>query len=35
MTVSIEGATRLRLVTTDAGDNIHCDHAVWGEPMLQ
>ena len=33
--VPIAGATRLRLVTTDAGDNIHSDHAVWAAPLLQ
>jgi hypothetical protein len=33
--VPIAGATRLRLVTTDAGDNIHSDHAVWAKPLLQ
>jgi hypothetical protein len=33
--VPIIGASRLRLVTTDAGDNIHSDHAVWAAPLLQ
>jgi hypothetical protein len=33
--VPVAGSTRLRLLTTDAGDNIHSDHAVWAEPKLQ
>lgn len=33
--VPIAGATRLRLLTTDAGDNINSDHAVWAAPLLQ
>ena len=28
--VDITGAERLRLITTDGGDGIACDHAVWG-----
>lgn len=33
--VTIAGARRLRLITTDAGDTIHSDHAVWAAPLLQ
>lgn len=33
--VDIAGANRLRLVTTDAGDGIDTDHAVWAEARLQ
>jgi hypothetical protein len=33
--VSIVGARRLRLLTSDGGDDIHCDHAVWAEPLLR
>ncbi|OGV78672.1 MAG: hypothetical protein A3K19_31740 [Lentisphaerae bacterium RIFOXYB12_FULL_65_16] len=33
--VDITGAEKLRLLTTDAGDNIHCDHAAWGNATLQ
>ena len=28
--VDITGARRLRLITTDGGDGIACDHSVWG-----
>jgi hypothetical protein len=31
----ITGAAQLRLLTTDGGDNIHCDHAVWAEARIQ
>jgi len=31
----IAGASRLRLTTTDAGDNINSDHAEWAEARLQ
>jgi hypothetical protein len=31
----ITGAAQLRLITTDGGDNIHCDHAVWAEARIQ
>lgn len=31
----IAGADRLRLMTTDGGDGINCDHAVWAEAKLQ
>ena len=31
----ITGAEQLRLITTDGGDNIHCDHAVWAEARIQ
>ena len=30
ISVGIAGARRLKLITTDAGDGISCDHAVWG-----
>ncbi|NUQ01317.1 MAG: NPCBM/NEW2 domain-containing protein, partial [Armatimonadetes bacterium] len=33
--VPIAGASAIKLVTTDGGDNIHSDHAVWAEPMLR
>jgi len=33
--VSIVGAEMLRLVTTDGGDNINGDHAVWAEARLR
>jgi hypothetical protein len=29
------GAQQLRLVTTDGGDNIHCDHAAWAEARIE
>ncbi|MCC7491331.1 MAG: NPCBM/NEW2 domain-containing protein [Fimbriimonadaceae bacterium] len=33
--VSLTGATQIRLVVTDAGDNIHSDHAAWGGLRLE
>ena len=33
--VPIAGANKLRLLTTDAADGIHSDHAVWADPLLQ
>ncbi len=33
--VDVKGGTRLRLRTTDGGDNIHSDHAVWADAKLQ
>ena len=33
--VGITGVEQLRLVTTDAGDNIQCDHAVWAEARIE
>lgn len=33
--VPIAGAEKLRLITTDAGDGINSDHAVWAEAMIQ
>jgi alpha-L-fucosidase len=33
--VDISGAEAIRLVTTDAGDNIHADHAVWGAARVE
>jgi len=35
VSVDITGADRLRLLTTDAGDGIDTDHAVWAEARLQ
>jgi hypothetical protein len=35
VSVEIKGAAKLRLVTTDGGDNNHSDHAVWADAMLQ
>jgi len=33
--VDIAGATELRLRTTDAGDNINADHAVWADARIE
>ncbi|MBI3923072.1 MAG: NPCBM/NEW2 domain-containing protein [Armatimonadetes bacterium] len=33
--VSITGAGQLRLVTTDGGDGIACDHATWGMAKVE
>jgi len=33
--VGIAGADLLRLMTTDGGDGINFDHAVWAETKLQ
>jgi hypothetical protein len=33
--VSIAGADALQLLTTDGGDGIACDHAVWADARLQ
>jgi hypothetical protein len=33
--VDISGASRLRLTTTDAGDNINSDHAEWAEARVE
>lgn len=33
--VDITGAAQIRLLTTDAGDNIFCDHAVWAEARVR
>jgi alpha-galactosidase len=33
--VDIAGANALRLVVTDAGDNIHSDHGVWAGARLE
>ena len=33
--VDVTGAERLRLRTTDAGDNIHSDHAVWADARIE
>ena len=32
--ISVEGAQQLRLVVTDAGNGIQCDHADWANAML-
>jgi hypothetical protein len=34
VSVSLEGADELRLVVTDAGDGINCDHADWADARL-
>jgi hypothetical protein len=33
--VDITGVQQLRLITTDADDNIQCDHAVWAEARIE
>jgi len=33
--VDISGTDQLRLITTDAGDGIACDHAVWANAMME
>ncbi len=33
--VELNGAEKLRLVTTDGGDGIACDHATWADPLLR
>ena len=33
--VDIMGADELRLITTDAGDGIACDHAVWADARIE
>jgi hypothetical protein len=33
--VDISGADRLRLIVTDAGDNIYSDHAAWGGAAIR
>lgn len=35
VSVSVADAQELRLVVTDAGDGISCDHADWAEPVLE
>jgi hypothetical protein len=35
VSIDIAGAERIRLVTTDAGDNIYSDCAVWADAKLQ
>ena len=35
VSVDITGARRLRLITTDAGDNINSDHAVWAGAKVE
>ena len=32
--VSVKGVSELKLLVTDAGDGISCDHADWAEPTL-
>jgi hypothetical protein len=34
LTVPLDGADELRLVVTDAGDGINCDHADWADARL-
>jgi len=34
VSVPLDGADELRLVATDAGDGINCDHADWGDAKL-
>ena len=34
VSVSLTGVSELKLVVTDAGDGITCDHADWGDAML-
>jgi hypothetical protein len=33
--VDLTGADQLRLITTDGGDGISCDHAVWAEAKVE
>jgi hypothetical protein len=33
--VDVTTAARLRLRTTDGGDNIHADHAVWADARVE
>jgi alpha-galactosidase len=33
--VPLTNVEAIRLVCTDAGDGLDCDHAVWGAPLLQ
>jgi hypothetical protein len=33
--VEIDGAEQIRLRTTDGGDHIHADHAVWADARLE
>ncbi|MBB5234063.1 NPCBM/NEW2 domain-containing protein [Deinococcus budaensis] len=33
--LDITGKSELRLVVTDAGDNIHYDHADWAQPLIR
>ncbi|OGV82979.1 MAG: hypothetical protein A3K19_32650 [Lentisphaerae bacterium RIFOXYB12_FULL_65_16] len=35
VSIDITGAEKLRLVTTDGGDGIACDHAEWANPKLR
>jgi len=35
VSVDISGADQLRLVTTDGGDGIACDHATWAEARIE
>ena len=34
VSVSVTGVTELRLVVTDAGDGINCDHADWADALV-
>ena len=33
--LDLEGVDVLRLIVTDAGDDIHCDHADWADARLE
>lgn len=33
--VDLTGAQQLRLITTDGGDGIACDHAEWADARLK
>jgi hypothetical protein len=35
VSVDVAGVQELKLVVTDAGDGISCDHADWAEPVLE
>jgi hypothetical protein len=35
VSVDVTGASALRLITTDGGDGIACDHATWADARLQ
>jgi len=35
ISVPMAGAEQLRLITTDAGDGISCDHATWAMARLE
>jgi hypothetical protein len=35
VSVDIAGADQLRLLTTDGGDGISCDHATWAQARIE